>query len=134
VDVEPGLYGIDPQTMATIDAAVHPSATVWLPPRQNRPRPATDRKAGAPPTTGATTGGQGKNPPTRRTGGQTAVLIVFGLAAGLWSCLALLLTFFGATDPETTTGEWIAMSLFFWIVAALLAWPAIRILRRTRRT
>ncbi|WP_127355394.1 peptidase M16 family protein [Actinacidiphila soli] len=134
VDVEPGFYGIDPQTMATIDAAVHPSATVWLPPRQHQPRPASERKATAAPTTTATTGGQGENPPTRRTGGQTAVLIVFGLAAGLWSCMALLLTLFGATDPQTTTGEWIAMSLFFWVVAALLAWPAIRILRRTRRT
>lgn len=39
VDVEPGLNGIDAHTMATIDAAVHPSAVVRLPPRQRQPRP-----------------------------------------------------------------------------------------------
>ncbi|OAH14152.1 hypothetical protein [Streptomyces jeddahensis] len=38
VQVEPGLYGIDAHTMATIDAAVDPAATVWLPPRQKQPR------------------------------------------------------------------------------------------------
>ncbi|MCX3061036.1 peptidase M16 family protein, partial [Streptomyces beihaiensis] len=38
VHIEPGRYGVDAHTMATIDAAVHPSATVWLPPRMEQPR------------------------------------------------------------------------------------------------
>jgi hypothetical protein len=43
------------------------------------------------------------------------------------------MTVFGAADPETTTGEWIAISVFFWLVGAALAWPVWRILRNGRR-
>ncbi|MGW3507086.1 hypothetical protein [Streptomyces sp. NPDC000994] len=42
-------------------------------------------------------------------------------------------TVFGADDPETSTGELIAISGFMWGLTALLTWPAVRILRRTRR-
>ncbi|OAH14153.1 hypothetical protein [Streptomyces jeddahensis] len=55
------------------------------------------------------------------------------MIAGLWSLVAVAYTVFGATDPETTTGEWAALTVFLWIIAAGLAWPAVRIQRRTRR-
>ncbi|MGW2722761.1 hypothetical protein [Streptomyces sp. NPDC001492] len=37
-------------------------------------------------------------------------------------------------DPQTSTGEWAAMAGFLWGTTVLLAWPVVRILRRTRRT
>ncbi|TXS66362.1 insulinase family protein [Streptomyces sp. me109] len=126
VEVEPGLYGVDAHTMATVDAAVHPSAVVRLPPRQRQPRPGTDGGEG----TGAQARGKA---PVRRTGGQTAVLVVFGLLAGLWSLPALAYTVFGFSDPETSLGEWAAVTVFLWGIGALLAWPAVRVLRNTRR-
>ncbi|MGW1029171.1 insulinase family protein [Streptomyces sp. NPDC002577] len=134
VHVEPALYGIDAHTMATIDAAVHPSATVWLPPRQTPPKADAGATAGgsAAAAAGAARSGQPARP--RRTGAQTAGLVVFGVLAGLWSLVAVAYTVFGATDPETTTGEWAGLTVFLWIIAAGLAWPAVRIQRRTRRT
>jgi hypothetical protein len=125
VDVEPGLYGIDAHTMAAVDAAVPQAAVVWLPPRQQRPEP---RPAAAPEQDG-----ERRPATTRRTGGQTAALVLFGLLGGLCAFLALLVTVFGAGDPGTTTGEWAGISGFLWVVTALLCWPAVRILRRTRR-
>ncbi|MEV6022668.1 insulinase family protein [Streptomyces sp. NPDC052036] len=127
IEVEPGLYGVDAHTMATVDAAVPPNAVVSLPPRQERPAPRTA------PAPGTDTGTSGRPAPTRRTGRQTAAVVAFGLLGGLFAFFALLLTVFGAGDPETTTGEWLSISGFLWGVAALLAWPAVRILRRTRR-
>jgi predicted Zn-dependent peptidase len=131
VPVEPELYGVDPQTLAGIDAAVPPSSVVWLPPRQARPRPAI---AAVPRSEKGRPGNsrRGATSPAARTRGQTAVMVGFGVIAGLWSCLALLMTVVGADDPQTTTGEWIVISVFSWLVAAALAWPAWRILRRTR--
>ncbi len=135
VQVEPGQYGIDAHTMATIDAAVHPAAAVWLPPRQKQAAPAS-QPAG--PASGGAAGqapaaARGKAAPTRRTGGQTAVLVIFGILAVLWAGVSLLFTIVGATDPETTAAEATIMSLFCWGVDGLLAWPAVRILRTTRR-
>ncbi|MCX3062073.1 insulinase family protein, partial [Streptomyces sp. GXMU-J5] len=75
----------------------------------------------------------GATAPTRRTGGQTALLVVFGLLTVVWGLIALLYCIGGATDSETSTGEWIVTSLFMWGVDALFAWPAVRVLRRTRR-
>jgi predicted Zn-dependent peptidase len=129
VDVEPGLYGVDAHTMAALDAAVPPAAVVWLPPRQQPPKP----QAAAAPAASGDGGTPGRPAPTRRTGGQTAALVVLGLLGGLCGFLALLVTVFGAGDPQTTTGEWAAISGFLWGVTALLWWPAVRILRRTRR-
>ncbi|MGW4673932.1 insulinase family protein [Streptomyces sp. NPDC004324] len=125
VEVEPGLYGVDAHTMATVDAAVHPSAVVRLPPRQRQPLP---EAAG-----GEGTGAPAKAAPARRTGGQTALLVIFGVLAGGWSLLALAYTVFGFSDPETSTGGWAALTAFLWGVGALLAWPAVRVLRGTRR-
>ncbi|MCX4409322.1 insulinase family protein [Streptomyces sp. NBC_01764] len=131
VEVEPGEYGIDAHTMATIDAAVHPSAVVHLPPRQQRQRPS----AGAASAGDARGSGGAVQQKTvaRRTGGQTAMLVIFGVLAGLWSLLALSYTVFGFSDPETSTGEWAALAVFLWGVGALLAWPAVRVVRSTRR-
>jgi len=134
LEVEPGLYGIDAHTMATIDAAVHPSATVRLPPRQRQPQPEADVTS-SPGAAADTPAGvrPGRSTAARRTGRQTAALVAFGVLAGLWAFLSLAFTVFGASDPDTTTGEWAALTVFLWSVAALLAWPAVRILRRTRR-
>ncbi|MFF3410768.1 insulinase family protein [Streptomyces sp. NPDC002742] len=129
VEVEPGAYGVDAHTMATIDAAVPPGAVVHLPPRQRRPERAAQedegRDSGSAAQRGATV--------TRRTGGQTAILVIFGTLAGLWSLLALMYTVFGFSDPETGIGGWAALTVFLWCVGGLLAWPAIRVLRGTRR-
>ena len=123
VDVEPGLYGVDAHTMATLDAAVPPHARVQLPPRQSAPR------AEAPTAPAARDGAA----PAKRTGGQTAALVVlFGLG-GLFAFLALAVTVFGGGDPETSTGEWIGLAGFMWVITGLCAWPAVRILRRTRK-
>ncbi|MDQ0961315.1 putative membrane protein [Streptomyces sp. B4I13] len=54
-------------------------------------------------------------------------------AEGVGLTVALAVTVFGADDPETGTGEWAALSGFLWGVTALAVWPAVRILRRTRR-
>jgi hypothetical protein len=135
VEVEPGEYGIDAHTMATIDAAVHPRAVVHLPPRQRQQQhrqPEGAASAGQAGGSGAAQQVQQKAS-TRRTGGQTAMLVIFGLLAGLWSLLALSYTVFGASDPETSTGEWAGLTVFLWAVGALLAWPAVRVLRGTRR-
>ncbi|WP_051801326.1 insulinase family protein [Streptomyces sp. NRRL F-525] len=123
VDVEPGLYGVDAHTMATLDAAVPPHARVQLPPRQSAPR------AEAPAAPAAQDGAA----PARRTGGQTAALVVFFGLGGLFAFLALAVTVFGGGDPETSTGEWIGLAAFMWAVTGLLVWPALRILRRTRK-
>lgn len=135
VQVEPELYGVDSQAIAAIDAVVHPSSVVWLPPRQNRPRakPAPERAAAERRGDGRRRRGRSGSPPATRTRGQTAVMIFFGVVAALWSGLALLITVFGATDPQTTTGDWIGMTVFFWLVAAALAVPSWWIVRRTRR-
>jgi predicted Zn-dependent peptidase len=130
VDVEPGLYGIDAHTMATIDAAVPPTAVVWLPPRQQQPKPEAARASSG---NGETTPGAGAAPTSRRTGAQTAAVVVLGLFGGLFGLLALAVTVFGGEDPQTSTGEWIGLAGFLWGVTALVAWPAVRILRRTRR-
>ncbi|MGV9244578.1 insulinase family protein [Streptomyces sp. NPDC003710] len=131
IEVEPGLYGVDAHTMAALDAAVPHHAVVWLPPRQQRPAP---REAAAPGGEAETGAGTSARPaPARRTGRQTAAVVAFGILGGFFAFLALLFTVFGAGDPETSTGEWAAIAGFLWGVAALLAWPAVRILRRTRR-
>ncbi|WP_306185948.1 insulinase family protein [Streptomyces sp. MK5] len=138
VDVEPALYRVDAHTMAAVDAAVPPAAVVWLPPRQKPPRP---QSAGGNGGNGADGGNRapdpaatpGRSAPARRTGRQTVTLVAFAVLGGLCGFLALLFTVFGAGDPETSTGEWAAIAGFLWGVAALLAWPAVRILRRTRR-
>ncbi|MGR6970881.1 insulinase family protein [Streptomyces cynarae] len=130
VEVEPGLYGVDAHTMAAVDAAVPQSAVVWLPPRQQQPKP---RPAAAAQGNGATSANGAQRPaPARRTGRQTAAVVVFGLLAGLFAFLALAVTVFGH-DAQTSTGEWLGLAGFMWGVTALLAWPAVRILRRTRR-
>ncbi|MFF4212547.1 insulinase family protein [Streptomyces sp. NPDC001796] len=130
VEVEPGLYGVDAHTMAAVDAAVPQSAVVWLPPRQQQPKA---RPAAASQGNGETSAnGEQRPAPARRTGRQTAAVVVFGLLAGLFAFLALAVTVFGR-DPQTSTGEWLGIAGFMWGVTALLAWPAVRILRRTRR-
>ncbi|MFE4701206.1 insulinase family protein [Streptomyces sp. NPDC056738] len=132
VEVEPGDYGVDAHTMATIDAAVPAGTAVQLPPRQRRPeRPAPEREAQGR-DSGSASGRQGAAGP-RRTIGQTAVLVLFGTLAGLWSLLALMYTVFGLADPETSFGAWAALTVFLWCVGGLLAWPAVRIKRRTRK-
>ncbi|MFF8944211.1 insulinase family protein [Streptomyces sp. NPDC014864] len=139
VDVEPGLYGVDAHTMAVVEAAVPPAAVVRLPPRQRTPAPEPGTERGTEP--GAASDGSGVNgagspqrgAPTRRTGRQTAALVVLGLLGGLFGLLALVFTVFGGGDPETSTGEWVAIAGFLWGVTGLLAWPAVWILRRTRR-
>ncbi|MEU6817254.1 insulinase family protein [Streptomyces sp. NPDC046860] len=131
VDVEPGLYDIDAHTMATIDAAVPPHAVVRLPPRQQPtagPAPAAASPSGA--AQGASPGGRTF---TRRTVMQSVGLVVLGILAVLSGLVALSFTVFEAEDPELTMGEWIAISAFLWGVTALLVWPAVRIVRTTRR-
>ncbi|MFL5994651.1 MAG: M16 family metallopeptidase [Streptomyces sp.] len=127
VAVEPGLHGVDAHTMAALDAAVPPHARVQLPPRQRVPSAQVAEAAEA---HGASGPAQSA---TRRTGGQTAGLVVLSVLGGLFAFLALAVTVFGGGDPETSTGEWIGLAGFLWAVTGLLAWPAIRILRRTRR-
>ncbi|MGI5455443.1 hypothetical protein ACQEWB_20150 [Streptomyces sp. CA-249302] len=58
---------------------------------------------------------------------------MLGVFGGLFAFLALAVTIFGGGDPGTGTGEWIALAGFLWAVTGLLAWPAVRIVRRTRR-
>ncbi|MFG3198875.1 insulinase family protein [Streptomyces sp. NPDC048208] len=132
VDVDPGLYDIDAHTMATIDAAVPPHAVVWLPPRQQQAaRPAT---AAASHEGGTAQGSaSGARTFTRRTVMQSIGLVVLGILGVLCGLMALAFTVFEAEDPELTTGEWIAISAFFWGITALLVWPAVRIVRTTRR-
>jgi predicted Zn-dependent peptidase len=124
VTVEPGLFGVDAHTMATLDAAVPPHARVQLPPRQSAPR------AEAPAPAPAAENGAA---PARRTGGQTAALVVLFVLGGLFAFLALAMTAFGGGDPASSTGEWLGLAGFLWAVTGLLLWPAVRILRRTRR-
>lgn len=135
VQVEPELYGVAPQALAGIDAAVHPASVVWLPPRQNRPRPSPPKNTAAGRRSGgrrrAGTAGSARVPRTRA---QTVIMLFFGTVAALWSCLALMMTVFGADDPETTTGEWIVMCVVFWLVAAALGLPTWWIMRHTRRS
>jgi hypothetical protein len=154
VEVEPELYGVDARTMAAIDAAVPAAAVVQLPPRQNPPRrdpgagtgaiaaarekaAAARASAGSGSSRSSADSASAAAPPQaariRRTAGQTVAVVLFGILSGLFAFLALAFTVFGADDPETSTGEWIALSGFMWAVSALPAWPAVRILRRTTR-
>ena len=128
VALEPGGYGVDAPTLAAVDAAVPPAAVVRLPPRQNQPRPET--AAAAP---GGNDAATPPPAPVRRTAGQTAAWVVLGLLTVVCAFVALSVTVFG-DDPQTGVGAWIALSAFFWGVTALLAWPALRIVRRTRGT
>ncbi|MFD8296828.1 M16 family metallopeptidase [Streptomyces bauhiniae] len=126
VEVEPGLYGVDAHTMAALDAAVPPQAVVHLPPRQ---QPAARPASSAAP--------QGTSPgartPTRRTVAQSIGLVVLVILAVLSGFVALSFTVFEAEDPELTMGEWLALSGFLWGITGLLVWPAVRIVRTTRR-
>ncbi|MET8134006.1 insulinase family protein [Streptomyces sp. NPDC006290] len=133
VEVEPGAYGIDAHTMATIDAAVPPGTVVRLPPRQRRPERAAPGGEGGEGQGRDSGGAAQRRATTRRTGGQTAILVIFGTLAGLWCLLALMYTVFGFSDPETSLGGWAALTVFLWCVGGLLAYPAIRIQRGTRR-
>ncbi|MGV9787177.1 insulinase family protein [Streptomyces sp. NPDC003435] len=132
VEVEPGLYGIDAHTMAALDAAVPPHAVVWLPPRQ---QPAARPTATAAPQEGGHAQGSssGGRTPTRRTVMQSIGLVLFVILAVLSGFVALAFTVFEAEDPELTMGEWLAISAFFWGITGLLVWPAVRIVRTTRR-
>ncbi|MFD4602093.1 hypothetical protein ACFWPQ_29200 [Streptomyces sp. NPDC058464] len=130
--MEPALYGVGAHTMAAVAAAVPPAAVVRLPPRQQPPEPGAHRSA-SPERAQGQTQTPDRPAPVRRTGGQTAAVVVLGLFGGLFAFLALAVTVFGGSDPETSTGEWIALAGFLRGVTALLAWPAVRILRRTRR-
>lgn len=131
VDVEPSLYGVDAPTMAAVAAAVPPDAVVWLPPREQPPVP---KPGPAPDGSGATHAGSSQRAALpRRTALQTVAVVVFGLLGALCAFLALSFTVFGAEDPELSTGEWIAISAFLWGFTGLVSWPAVSILRRTRR-
>ncbi|MFG2563384.1 M16 family metallopeptidase [Streptomyces sp. NPDC048496] len=130
VEVEPTLYGLDARALASVDAAVAPDAVVPLPARPRPPMPEDAAAASAP------RAGQGAGrgaAPTRRTGLQTAVMILFGLLAGLSGLVALTFTLTGAGDPEFTLTDWIFASVVMWGFTGLLAWPAVRVLRQTRR-
>ncbi|MGW2211029.1 M16 family metallopeptidase [Streptomyces sp. NPDC001781] len=131
VEVEPGLHGIDAHTMAALDAAVPPHAVVHLPPRQQpaaRPASSAARQEG-----GGAQGAAGARTPTRRTVVQSIGLVVLVILAVLGGFVALSFTVFEAEDPELTMGEWLALSGFLWGVTGLLVWPAVRIVRTTRR-
>lgn len=129
VPVEPAVHRVDPETMAVVDAAVHPSATVWLPPR-HAPLP-QEEGAGQADLVPAGREALGPARPPR-TGRQRAVLTACGLLAGLCSCAALVLGVVGLVDPAAGPVPLIACGPL-WGAAALLAWPAVRLSRRTRR-
>ncbi|MEW2132691.1 insulinase family protein [Streptomyces sp. NPDC005435] len=128
VQVEPSLYGIDAATMAGMDTAVPPAVVVALPPRQQIPAPETPEAPSAPDPGGR----PGRPAPTRRTALQTVVLILFGLFGGLSALLSLLFTVFGY-DPEFGVSVWLILVVVMWGFTALVSWPAVRVLRRTRR-
>ncbi|MYQ47555.1 insulinase family protein, partial [Streptomyces sp. SID4985] len=127
VEVEPTLHGVDPATMAGIDAAVPRAAVVVLPPRQQVPRPESPATPAA-----AGSGGSGRPAQVRRTALQTVVLILFGLFGGLSALVSLLFTAFGY-DAEYGFTDWLITVVVMWGFTALVSWPAVRVLRRTRR-
>lgn len=122
VDVEPGRFGIDAHTMAVLDTALPPAAVVPQPPRSTPPVPEPPVRREAP--------AQAKAAPRRRTAGQTVAVVLLGLLTVLLAFVALAVT---VARSEFSTGEWVVTAGFLWGVTALCAWPAIRILRDTRR-
>ncbi|MGW4491571.1 insulinase family protein [Streptomyces sp. NPDC004376] len=129
VEVEPSLYGVDAATMAGIDVAVPRAAVVPLPPRQQVP---TSQSPEAASSSSGSGGRAGRPAPTRRTALQTVVLILFGLFGGLSALVSLLFTAFGY-DKEYGFTDWLITVVVMWGFTALVSWPAVRVLRRTRR-
>ncbi|MET8812949.1 insulinase family protein [Streptomyces sp. NPDC004549] len=129
VEVEPSLYGVDAATMAGIDVAVPRAAVVSLPPRQQVPTSQSPETASSSSGSGARAG---RPAPTRRTALQTVVLILFGLFGGLSALVSLLFTAFGY-DKEYGFTDWLITVVVMWGFTALVSWPAVRVLRRTRR-
>ncbi len=110
----------------TIDAAVHPSAVVQLPPRQRQQQQRRQGAASAGQAGGSGAGQQAQRKASaRRTGGQTAMLVIFGLLAGLvsWPSVHRL----RRLGPGDQHREWAGLTVFLWAVGALLAWPAVRV-------
>ncbi|MFH8936729.1 insulinase family protein [Streptomyces griseosporeus] len=123
VDVEPDRYGIDASALAALDAALPPAAVVPQPPRERRPFTPAQHSAHPHATAQAPAF-------RRRTTGQTVSLVIWGILTVLLAFVALSVT---VARSEFSTGEWVVMLGILWGITALCAWPAIRILRDTRR-
>ncbi|MFI8091965.1 hypothetical protein ACIF9R_27190 [Streptomyces sp. NPDC086080] len=108
VDVEPGLYGVDARTMAAVDAAVPSSVVVPLPPRERTPAPEPAPEASGAPRVGSSEPAA----TTRRTGLQTAALVVSVLSCAVFGFLALAVSVFGGDEPDTGVGKWVAIAGF----------------------
>jgi predicted Zn-dependent peptidase len=120
LSIEPTIYPVDAAATAMIDAAVPESATIWMPARDPDAIPQPE-----PATTAASAHGGWL---------ETTMLVLSTVAAVLVGLFGLILVAALAEDDTTAGGEW-AFTVVVWILAILLALPAVlaRLRRHARR-
>jgi hypothetical protein len=127
VPVEPTLNGVDPGTVARIDAAVTSGRTIWMPARDpgTLPRPAATP---SPPSQHSAAPRSGKF-----SRWEIAGILLSAIPAMLIACLAGLLSL-GATGDNGSPNDigW-ATPIATWICMLVIALPAIVIVIRGRR-
>jgi hypothetical protein len=126
VRVEPTLFAVDPQTIASIDANVLPDRRIPMPARDPgsipQPRAVTPPPAPAAPQTSV---------PATSTGLKVSAAI-FGFLGILAFLFALAVTLV-PTDATIDTSTEVVTDVCFWVVAIPFFLPAFIVLRRSRR-
>jgi zinc protease len=119
IQIEPTLYHLDPQSIATIDAAVDPRLVVRLPARSPDAVP-------QPPV---------KTKPTvlqRLSGLEETARVLLSLASGTVGILAVMFTAILATDADRNINVYFFVGLI-WLLALILFIPTFFLVRRRVR-
>ncbi len=131
VQVEPTVHGVDPSTIAGIDAAVHRSRVVSLP-----ARPAGELPQPPPPPSDPGPTGTRAPAPTRRR--LTVGRVLHGAlrwALGLLTAFALLVAVTATgTAIDSRMGADIVGAVFLWVTFGAFGWGTFRLWRRSRRS
>ncbi|MET3986732.1 insulinase family protein [Streptomyces sp. PvR034] len=123
--VEPTLYGIGAAQLAPLDAGVHPSAVVSMPPRDPSRIPRPESAAPA--------SGTGAAPAGPRLTWVTVVLWVLGVPSVALGVLAALGTYAVFHDAERlSASDWAAAAILWLFVAVFLVPWGVMLRRRSK--
>jgi zinc protease len=128
VHIEPSLYAMDPSALAAIDAGVHPSVAVWMPPRKPDAIPTPDASAPAPGKGTVKGTGKGTGKLSRAA---LAVVVICAVLVTLWTGICLITTAVVITDKTIGPAKWFVL-VMAWLIDLLFATPIISIMRRRR--
>ncbi|MFI9366909.1 M16 family metallopeptidase [Kitasatospora sp. NPDC053057] len=126
LELEPGCFAVDVQSLATVDAAVPAAAVVRMPARGARPAPNAGAAVGA---SAATVPATGAAQPFGR--GQRFALAALTAVTWLWGAIAVFMVLGEAGQPGVGAADWAVVG-FTWVIEAALVWSVIK--RRRRRS